>query len=76
MTKRKGVNEMKTIKEMKKEIENKYEGVPDKQVYLGGFLKKVGRKYAHIVDTWEEVTIRKIPIEDFFDEFCRPQLDF
>jgi len=54
-----------TNKEKKSAIEEKYDGIPGKQISAGVYLDKVGTKYVHIVNTWGTTTREKILIEDF-----------
>ena len=54
---------------MKKEIKNKYDAIPERQISTGVYLHTVGRKYITIMDTWEKTTLKKIKIEDFYREY-------
>jgi len=60
---------MKTLKQMKKEIADKYAAIQNAEVYTGGYLKTIGRKYITIVDTWETTSLIKMEIESFYRKY-------
>jgi hypothetical protein len=59
---------MKTLKEMKNEIKEKYYAVPERQISTGIYLEKVGRKYVTLLNTWNRTTVEKVEIEYFYNE--------
>lgn len=59
-----------TLKEMKKEIEKKYNGIPERQIATGLYLDHVGRRYVHILNTWEGTALNQVPIDIFYFEYC------
>lgn len=59
---------MKSFKEMKTEIKDKYYAVPERQISTGIYLVKVGRKYVTLLNTWNKSTVEKIDIEDFYND--------
>jgi len=59
---------MKTITEMKREISQKYESVPERQVSPGIYIHNIGRKYITLLNTWEYTRFERILIEDFYND--------
>lgn len=59
---------MKTTKQMKSEILDRYNSRPEKQISAGIYLKSVGNKYVTILNTWGTTRVEKIPIEDFYSD--------
>lgn len=57
------------IEMMKQEIRDMYDAIPEKQIYTGGYLHTIGRKYITIMDTWNKTTLKKMEIEDFYREY-------
>ena len=57
---------MKTIKEIKTEIRNKYNAIPEKQISAGLLLNKIGRKYVSILNLYSS-EIEKLEIEEFYN---------
>lgn len=55
-----------TIKTMKKEIIDKYEKIPERQISVGVYLDKVGYKYMTILNTWNGTRFYKQTIKDFY----------
>jgi len=60
---------MKTIKQMKQEIKDKYDAVPERQISTGIYLGKIRTKYIEEVNTWTSTRIHRIPIEEFYDRY-------
>lgn len=58
-----------TTKKMKQEIFDKYEAIPEKQIATGLFLHCVGSKYVHILNIWENTTIDKMEISEFYENY-------
>lgn len=61
---------MKTLKEMKQEIKEKYEAIPEKQISTGVYLHTIGRKYITVMNTWNGTRLEKIEIDSFYAEHC------
>jgi len=60
---------MKTLKEMKKEITEKYSEIPEMQVSPGIFIHTIGRKYITLLNIWGTTTLVKVDIEEFYCHF-------
>lgn len=60
---------MKTNKEIRKEIKLEYAGVPESEVYTGGYLKSIGTKFVTIVDTWDTTSLIRIPLIVFYNQY-------
>jgi hypothetical protein len=58
---------MKTIKEMKNEIAERYNAIPEKQVTVGIYIKTIGRKFITLLNTWGDTSVEKIEISDFYE---------
>lgn len=58
-------------KEMKKEIEEKYSAIPERQIETGIYMSKVGSKYVHVLHTWDNSYIEKWLIEDFYNQYIK-----
>lgn len=58
---------MKTIKEMRNEIKQKYDAIPEKQISPGYYLSKIGRKYVSILTTWGTTSLIKQTVEEFYN---------
>jgi len=56
-------------KVMRKRILEHYQGVPEKRIEAGVYLRKVGRDYIHVLNTWERARIQRIPIEKFYRRY-------
>jgi len=56
----------KTIKAMRKEIQDWVESSPDEQIAVGRFMQKIGTRYVYILDIWDEVSIEKVAIGEFY----------
>ena len=61
---------MKTLKEMKQEIKEKYEAIPERQISTGIYLHTIGRKYVTVMNTWNGTKLEKIEIDEFYAEHC------
>lgn len=60
---------MKTIKEMKQEIKDKYDGTPERQIGVGIYLDKIGSKYVHILNCHQGCKYnQKIEIKEFYEK--------
>ena len=59
---------MKNLKEMKSEIRDKYNAIPERQVSSGLLLDKIGRKYISILNLYDS-QIEKIEIADFYNQY-------
>jgi hypothetical protein len=57
---------MKTTNQMKTEIRDKYNGIPDKQVSPGIYLHSVGRKYVTLINKWGYGKTEKLSIHEFY----------
>ena len=66
--KTKAMDAIKTTKEKAAEIKAYYAGIPEKQVSAGVYLKSVGTKYVTLINTWGATTIKKVPIDDFYND--------
>ena len=51
---------------MRKEIKNWADGLPDNQIATGRYLQKIGTRYVYVLDIWDEVTVEKIAIGEFY----------
>jgi hypothetical protein len=60
---------MKTIKEMRNEIAEKYSAIPEKQVTVGIYLKSVGAKWVTLLNTWGVTHTNKIEISEFYENY-------
>jgi hypothetical protein len=60
---------MKTLKEKREEIREKYNSIPEGQVSVGIYLKSVGSKFVTLLNTWDTTTIEKIDIDDFYENY-------
>ena len=60
---------MKTTKEMKSEIIEKYEAIPERQVSPGIYLRSVGSKYVTLLNTWGITHFDKVGIEEFYRNY-------
>ena len=60
---------MKT-KETRKQIKSYLAGIPEQQIATGIYVKSVGTKYVHIVNTWEPTSSYKITLKEFHTEYC------
>jgi len=58
-----------TNKEMRQAIIDKYEGIPDRQVKPGKYLKSAGSKYVHVLNIWHTVKTEKTEIKDFYNDY-------
>lgn len=58
---------MKTTKEMKQAIKDKYEAIPDMEVSTGVYLKTIGRKFITTVNIWDSATTERQPIAEFYN---------
>jgi len=56
----------KTMKTMRKEIKDWVEDQPEQQIAVGRFMQKIGTRYVYILDIWDEVTVEKIAIGEFY----------
>jgi hypothetical protein len=61
---------MKTLKEMKQEIKEKYAAVADRQISTGVYLHTIGKKYVTVMNTWDGTRLQKIEIDDFYSDHC------
>jgi len=57
------------IKQMTKEIKDKYTSIPEKQVSPGIYIYTVGRKHITLLNTIDETRLTKIPIKDFYYKY-------
>jgi hypothetical protein len=60
---------MKTIKEMKIEIAEKYAAIPEKQVSTGVYLRSIGSKYITLINTWDGTHLVKMEISNFYHNY-------
>lgn len=60
---------MKTLKEIKSEIAEKYSAIPEKQVSTGIYIKSIGCKYVTLLNTWGTTTLEKIEIKEFYENY-------
>jgi hypothetical protein len=54
-----------TVKEIRKCLKEKLEGIPNKEISAGVYVKTVGTKYLTIINTWETTTQEKIHLSEF-----------
>ena len=62
---------MKTIKEIRQEIIEKYNAIPEQEVSTGVFIKTVGYKYVTLLNIWGTTSIEKVDIEEFYENYIR-----
>lgn len=60
-----------TTKQMKQKINDKMESLPGKEIRPGINVEKIGYKYVTVLDIWDETTIEKIDIADFYNQYVR-----
>jgi hypothetical protein len=58
---------MKTVKQMRKQIKDKYSAIPEQQVTPGIYIKTVGSKYVTLLNTWGITHFNKIEISEFYE---------
>ena len=39
---------------------------------MGIYIKCIGRKYVHLLNTWGTTTIEKVEIEAFYENYMKP----
>jgi len=57
------------MKELRKSIKSWIDGKPGQEFSTGLYLKTVGYKFVTYINTWDETTVEKMDIDDFFDEY-------
>ena len=57
--------------ELRKKIKDFLANKPDWEVFVGIYVKTIGTKYVHIVNTWGTTTVSKIPLKEFYDMYCQ-----
>ena len=62
---------MKTAKEMKQEIREKYRAIPEMQVSTGRYIHTIGNKFIIILNIWLGTKLEKVDINDFYNEYMK-----
>lgn len=55
--------------EIKTVISEMIAAIPGGEIAPGMYLEKIGNKYIHVVDTWGQTTVKKMPIAAFYKKF-------
>jgi len=58
------------MKTLRKKIIARLSAIPERQVSPGVYVSKVGRKYVHLLNTWERTSIEKMSLV-LFTPTCR-----
>ena len=61
------------MKTLRNQIIERLAAIPERQVSPGVYVKSIGYKYVHVINTWEKTRVEKMTLQEFA-EYYMPSL--
>jgi len=55
------------MKSLRKKLRARLASIPEREIEPGLYVMSIGRRYVHMVDTWDRTTCVRMELKEFVD---------